>query len=163
MITSFFDVEKRIQEAVELALEYKPVQRSVVSAAAFTWDKCDCGLLTVAQGRTFYTSNFPQEDSGNVAAIACGPAFRAREIGIQVVRCSPKPQGTSTAPTVAALEAAAELLDRDTKAAMDAVMCLLQELEDEDDIIDFEVRPSMSRDTGGCVGVEFAAVVALPR
>ncbi|MDJ1137925.1 hypothetical protein [Streptomyces iconiensis] len=154
----WYEVAERLRAAVHDALTDKP-QRSGVVPGAIAWDECDCGLLAVSVGPIVWSDEFPDEATTRTAN--CNPVYEAAEIIVQVARCAPSPQGQDMAPTVAALDAAAQAVARDAYETRCAVLTALVGMVDED-IRDYFLRPQTPQGpAGGCVGTELRVSVAL--
>jgi hypothetical protein len=83
---------------------------------------------------------------------------------MQIVRCAPNPDDPLTAPTTAELDASAQEVLRDAYEMLRAVSVKLCEMNDARDISDFMLRPLTAQGpSGGCVGNELRAFVALRR
>lgn len=154
-------VATRIRDAVYAELTVKP-DRSGVVPGAIAWDECDCGLLAVSVAQVYLTETFP-DPLTRKASNACDAPYEVGEVVIQVVRCAPNPDGLN-APTVAELDASAQEVLRDAYEMLRAVSIELCEMNRDRDISDFMLRPLTAQGpSGGCVGNELRAYVALPR
>jgi hypothetical protein len=158
----FYTVAEAVRVAVDSALTY-PVQRSGVVPGTIAWDECDCGLLAVSTGRAYLSDNFPEEETSRIGQ--CEAAWEVIEIVVQIIRCAPGPQGeTQLAPTVAALDAAAQIMMTDLQQALAAIALWICASKDSGLIVDGMIMPSDPQGPeGDCVGSELHAVVALPR
>jgi hypothetical protein len=158
----WYTVAEALRQAVHDELTTEPVRSSVVPGA-IAWDECDCGLLAVSVGPTYPTETFPDPLPRRVSN-ACDAPWEAAEIIIQVVRCAPNPDDPMTAPTTAELDTSAQEVLRDAYEMIRAVSVKLCEMNRDRDIADFVVRTLTPQGpTGGCVGNELRAYVALMR
>jgi hypothetical protein len=158
----WYTVAETLRAAVHAELTTTPARSSVVPGA-IAWDECDCGLLAVSVAQVFLTETFPDQLSRRVGN-ACDAPWEVAEIVIQVVRCAPNPEDTVTPPTTGALDTSAQELLRDAYEMMRAVSVKLCEMNKAREISDFMMRPLTAQGpTGGCVGNELRAYVALPR
>lgn len=158
----WYTVASTLEQAVYAELTTKPDRHSVVPGR-IAWDECDCGLLAVSLARTFLTETFPDELSRRIGN-ACDAPYEVGEYVIQVVRCAPNPDDPLTAPTTAELDASAQEVLRDAYQMMKATSVLLCEMNRDREISDFMLRPLVPQGpTGGCVGNELRAYVALLR
>ena len=157
----WYQVCDRITTAIVAELTL-PVCRAGVVPGLIAWDDCSCGLLATTWALLMGSSVFPQEQvyvEGN-----CDTPWEVAEVAVQVIRCSPSPDGEANAPTVAALAATARQMDTDATQMRRACMQLLCGLKDSYDIVDFLVaRNTPQGPEGGCVGSELRMYVALPR
>ncbi|MBE4788399.1 hypothetical protein [Streptomyces caniscabiei] len=155
-------VASTIEQAVYAELTTKPDRHSVVPGA-IAWDECDCGLLAVSVARIFLTETFPDELSRRIGN-ACDAPYEVGEVVIQVVRCAPNPDDPLTAPTTAELDASAREVLRDAYEMLKGTSVKLCEMNRDREIADFMLRPLTAQGpTGGCVGNELRAYVALGR
>lgn len=157
----WYTVASTIEQAVYAELTTKPARHSVVPGA-IAWDECDCGLLAVSVARVFLTETFPDELSRRIGN-ACDAPWEVAEVVIQVVRCAPNPDDIDP-PTTAELAASAQEVLRDAYQMLKAVSVKLCEMNRDREISDFMVRPLTAQGpSGGCVGNELRAYVALGR
>jgi hypothetical protein len=157
----WYTVASTIEQAVYAELTTKPDRHSVVPGA-IAWDECDCGLLAVSVARIFLTETFPDELSRRIGN-ACDAPYEVAEVVIQVVRCAPNPDDIEP-PTTAALDASAREVLRDAHEMLKGLSVKLCEMNRDRDIADFMVRPLTAQGpSGGCVGNELRAYVALGR
>jgi hypothetical protein len=157
----WYTVAETLRQAVHAELTTEP-ERSSVVPGAIAWDECDCGLLAVSVARIFLTETFPDELSRRIGN-ACDAPYEVGEVVIQVVRCAPNPDDIDP-PTTAALDASAQEVLRDAYQMLKGVSVLLCEMNRDRDIADFMVRPLTAQGpSGGCVGNELRAYVALGR
>lgn len=155
-------VASTLEQAVYAELTTKPDRHSVVPGA-IAWDECDCGLLAVSVARIFLTETFPDELSRRIGN-ACDAPYEVGEFVIQVVRCAPNPDDPLTAPTTAELDASAQEVLRDAYEMLKGASVKLCQMNDARDIADFMLRPLTAQGpSGGCVGNELRAYVALGR
>lgn len=158
----WYTVATRIRDAAYVELTVKP-DRSGVVPGAIAWDECDCGLLAVSLNQIFLSDSFPAQLTTR-AGVRCDAAWDVGEFVVQAVRCAPGPSGQSLAPTVAELDASAQLVQRDAYELLKAVSELLCTMTDASEIVDFLLLPDTAQGPGGgCVGNEVRAFVALPR
>jgi hypothetical protein len=158
----WYTVASTLEQAVYAELATKPDRHSVVPGQ-IAWDECDCGLLAVSVARIFLTETFPDELSRRIGN-ACDAPYEVGEIVIQVVRCAPNPEDQLTAPTPAELDTSAQEVLRDAYDMLRATSIKLCEMNADRDISDFMLRPLTAQGpTGGCVGNELRAYVALLR
>jgi len=158
----WYTVAAALETAVYAELTTKPDRHSVVPGA-IAWDECDCGLLAVSVAQIYLSDLFPNPVAAN-AGVRCDAAWEVGEFVIQVIRCAPNPDGDDLAPTTAALDASAQELLRDAYEVMSGTSVKLCEMKDARDISDFMLRPLTAQGpTGGCVGNELRAFVALGR
>jgi hypothetical protein len=158
----WYTVAETIRAAVHTGLTVAP-QRSGVVPGAIAWDECDCGMLAVAQNRVFLSDSFPETYTAP-AGVRCDAAWEVGEYTVQVIRCAPNPEGQALAPPVAALDASAQEVARDTYEVLKAVSQTLCQMHDASDIADFLLLPLTSQGPeGGCVGVEVMFLVGLWR
>lgn len=157
----WYTVAEALRAAVHAELTTKP-DRSGVVPGAIAWDECDCGLLAVSVAQIYLTETFPDPLTRKVGS-ACDAPYEVGEIVIQVVRCAPNPDGLEP-PTVAELDASAQEVLRDAYEMLRAVSIELCEMNAARDIADFMLRPLTAQGpSGGCVGNELRAYVALTR
>lgn len=157
----WYTVATRLRDAVYDELTTKP-SRSGVVPGQIAWDECDCGLLAVSVARIFLTETFPDELSRRIGN-ACDAPYEVAEVVIQVVRCAPNPDDIEP-PTTAALDASAREVLRDAYEMLKGTSVLLCEMNRDREIADFMVRPLTAQGpSGGCVGNELRAYVALGR
>lgn len=158
----WYTVASTLEQAVYDELTTKPDRHSVVPGA-IAWDECDCGLLAVSVARIFLTETFPDELSRRIGN-ACDAPYEVGEFVMQIVRCAPNPDDLGNAPTTAELDASAQEVLRDAYEMLHAVSVKLCQMNAAREISDFMVRPLTAQGpSGGCVGNELRAYVALPR
>lgn len=158
----WYTVASAIEQAVYAELTTKPDRHSVVPGA-IAWDECDCGLLAVSVARIFLTETFPDELSRRIGN-ACDAPWEVAELVVQVVRCAPNADDPLTAPTTDELAASAQEVLRDAYDMLKGASVKLCEMNTARDISDFMLRPLTAQGpSGGCVGNELRAYVALPR
>lgn len=158
----WYTVAAALETAVYAELTTKPDRHSVVPGA-IAWDACDCGLLAVSVAQVFLSNRFPDQVAAP-AGIRCDAAWEVGEFVIQVIRCAPNPEGDNLAPTTAALDASAQEVLRDAYEMLKAASETLCAMEDARDISSFMLRPLTAQGpSGGCVGNELRAYVALRR
>jgi hypothetical protein len=158
----WYTVASRLEQAVYAELTTKPDRHSVVPGA-IAWDACDCGLLAVSVAQVFLSDQFPNQISAP-AGIRCDAAYEVAEVVIQVIRCAPNADGQQLAPTTAELDASAQEVLRDAYEMLLAASTALCQMEDARDISSFMLRPLTAQGpSGGCVGNELRAYVALGR
>jgi hypothetical protein len=157
----WYTVASTLEQAVYAELTTKPDRHSVVPGA-IAWDECDCGILAVSVGPIYLTDDFPDQairKTGN-----CDALYEVGEFIIQVVRCAPNPDDPLLAPTTAELDASAQEVLRDAYEMLKAASVKLCEMNNARDIVDFILRPLTPQGpSGGCVGNELRALVALGR
>lgn len=159
----WYTVAAVLRDAVYAELTTKPARSGVVPAA-IAWDECDCGMLAVSVARVYFSEDFPEQLTARTASADCAPSWDVAEIVIQIIRCAPNPDGQSLAPTVAALNASAQEVIRDSYEMLRAVSLTLCQMESDQEIIDqFLSSVEAQGPSGGCVGNELRALVALPR
>lgn len=157
----WYTVAETLRAAVDAELTL-PVERSGVVPGAIPWDECDCGMLAVSVAQVYPTEVFPDlllDITGN-----CSAPYQAGEIVIQVIRCAPQPENTSTslAPTVAAQDQSAQEINRDAYEMIRATRIRLCEMEANRDISSWLWRPLTSQGpSGACVGNELRVLVSL--
>lgn len=157
----WYTVASTLEAAVYAELTTKPDRHSVVPGA-IAWDACDCGLLAVSVVQVFLSETFPEQLARKVGA--CDAPYEVGEVVMQIVRCAPNPDDPLTAPTTAELDASAQEVLRDAYEMLKAVSVKLCEMNDARDISDFMLRPLTAQGpSGGCVGNELRAYVALRR
>lgn len=127
---------------------------------AIAWDQCECGMLAGSVSRIYYTESFPVEST----ATSCQNGILAAEIVLQLLRCSPAPNGMNeTAPSTAELDQNAQDVTADGWTMLTTVACRLAAMEDNRDIMQYLVRPLVfAGPMGMCAGSELVVVVALP-
>jgi hypothetical protein len=157
----WYTVASTLEQAVYAELTVEPSRHGVVPGA-IAWDECDCGMLAVTVGPIFLSDNFPDQairKTGN-----CDAIYEVGELIIQIVRCAPNPEDQITSPTTAELDTSAQEVLRDAYELLKAVSVKLCEMNDARDIVDFILRPLTPQGpSGGCVGNELRALVALGR
>lgn len=157
----WYVVAETLRQAVHAELTIKP-DRSGVVPAAIAWDECDCGLLAVSVNQIFPTEVFPNlltEPGGN-----CDATVEAGEIVLQIIRCAPQPIGDNLAPSVNALDASAQEINRDAFEMIKAVRETLCQMQEGRDIYAFLLRPLTAQGpSGACVGNELRVYVGLHR
>lgn len=157
----WYTVASTLEQAVYAELTTKPDRHGVVPGA-IAWDACDCGLLAVSVGPIYLTETFPDPLSRRVGN-ACDAPWEAAEVIIQVIRCAPN-QDDLEPPTTAELDASAQEVLRDAYEMMRAVSVKLCQMNEARDIADFILRQLTPQGpSGGCVGNELRAIVALGR
>lgn len=158
----WYTVAERIRQAVHDELTVEP-SRSGVVPGAIAWDECDCGLLAVSVARIFLSETFPDELSRRIGN-ACDAPYEVGEFVIQVIRCVPGATDQTLAPTVAELDTSAQEVLRDAYEMLKGASVELCEMNRDREISDFMLRPLTAQGpTGGCVGNELRAYVALMR
>lgn len=158
----WYTVATRIRDAVYAELTTKPDRHGVVPGA-IAWDECDCGLLAVSVAQVYPSETFPDPLTRKVGSV-CDAPWEVAELVVQVVRCAPNPDDNGNPPTVAELDASAQEVLRDAYEMLRAVSITLCEMNRDRDIADFMLRPLTAQGpSGGCVGNELRALVALPR
>jgi hypothetical protein len=87
------------------------------------------------------------------------------EFVLQIIRCAPNPDGVDDlAPTTTALDASAQEVLQDAYELLKGASEQLCQMDDARDISSFMLRPLTAQGpTGGCVGNELRAYVALGR
>lgn len=157
----WYTVAETLRQAIDAELS-APVQRSGVVSGDIAWDECDCGLLAVTVFQIYPSETFPDlltDISGN-----CDASHEVAEIIIQVIRCAPQPEGQDFAPSVAALDASAQEVNRDAYEMITAARETLCAMQSDRDIYAFILRPLTSRGgSGACVGNELRVFVGLLR
>lgn len=158
----WYTVATRLRDAVYAQLTTKPTRSGVVPGQ-IAWDECDCGLLAVSVARIFLTEAFPDELSRRIGN-ACDAPYEVGEIVIQVVRCAPNPDDPLTAPTMAELDTSTQEVLTDAYEMLKGASVKLCQMNEARDIADFMLRPLTAQGpSGGCVGNELRAYVALGR
>lgn len=158
----WYTVAATIEAAVYAELTTEPDRHGVVPGS-IAWDECDCGLLAVSVAQVFLTETFPDPLTRKVGSV-CDAPYEVGEIVIQVVRCAPNPDNQGGPPTVAELDASAQEVLRDAYEMLRATSIELCEMNTARDIADFMLRPLTAQGpSGGCVGNELRAYVALTR
>lgn len=136
--------------------------RVAVVPGLIAWDGCDCGALYLMVNQAYASDTWPMQKTEADLSEGCTAIYEGAEFVLQVMQCAPSPQGQSSAPTVAAQEAAAQLVRRDayeTYRAVNAFLCAAREDRDvEDFILDAQMVQGPS---GGCVGTELRFRIAL--
>jgi hypothetical protein len=157
----WYTVAEQLRQAVHAELTTTP-DRSGVVPGAIAWDECDCGILAVSVAQVYLSETFP--DPANNKLGNCDAPYEVAEVVVQVVRCAPNPEDQLTAPTVAELDASAQEVLRDAYEILRATSIKLCEMNAARDISDFLLRPLTAQGpSGGCVGNELRAFVALGR
>lgn len=160
-LLKWYTVAETLRQAVHAELTVKPDRSGVVSGD-IAWDECDCGILAVTVEQIYPTETFPDlltDLEGN-----CDASVEAAEIVIQVIRCAPQPEGDNLAPSVAALDASAQEINRDAFEMIKAVRETLCTMLEARDIYAFLLRPLTSQGgSGACVGNELRVFVGLLR
>lgn len=122
------------------------------------WDSCECGLLTISEGRAYPSIRFPTE--GLDDATPCGAPYTVVEFLLTLVRCVPVPSEDMEPPPVTELSAAAEQLNRDRGMLKTAAWCCLQDLYNTDQIAAWTVGASETiGPQGGCAGTQLTVMV----
>lgn len=126
------------------------------------WDDCHCdGALYVTTPRIYRSERFPAEAEGPVGA-RCQAPYEVCEYTVSVLRCAPQPEGQELSPDAVDLDTAAGLLLQDVTETMAAVMSLLCQRKDADDISDYFVTPAETAGPeGSCVGFTLRVLVSL--
>jgi hypothetical protein len=136
--------------------------RVAVVPGLIAWDGCDCGALYLMVNQVYACETFPMQKTEADLSEGCTALYEAAEFVLQVMQCAPSPQGQSTAPTVAAQEAAAQLVRQDAYQTYRAVNGFLCTARDDRDVEDFIIDAQMVQGpSGGCVGTELRFRVAL--
>jgi hypothetical protein len=158
----WYTVASTLEQAVYAELTEKPDRHSVVPGA-IAWDACDCGLLAVSLAQVFLTETFPDQLARRVGN-ACDAPYEVGEFVMQVIRCAPNPDDVGNPPTTTALDGSAQAVLRDAYEMLRAVSVKLCEMNRDREIADFMLRPLTAQGpSGGCVGNELRAYVALGR
>lgn len=156
----WYTVTSTLVAAIYAELSLKPDRAGVVPGA-IAWDECDCGLLAGFVAQVFPSEIFP--NPSRVRTGGCDAPIEVAELVFQIVRCAPNPEGEQFAPTVAALDTAAQDWARDAYEMLRAVSVKLCQMVD-DQVIDYVVVGETSQGpSGGCVGSEIRVLVALGR
>jgi len=165
-VLRWYTVAEELRAAAYAAMAGSSVgapDRSCVVPGAIAWDECDCGLLAVSVARTYYSDDFPAEQTAKVGAGSCRPAWDVAEIRIQAIRCAPSPQGEDLSPTCAALNTSAQEVAIDASTVKSAVSLKLCQMEESNEVIDYLIQgQTVEGPQGGCVGSELRVLVALP-
>lgn len=142
------------------------VQRASMVPGETAWDQCDCGLLAVSMRRQWLSDDFPEGQFAQsiVRSSPCNLPWLVGEFRVQVVRCSPSPQGNELAPTPAALDEASRVLLSDMHVMTNTVTATLCDLKETDQIIDYTIGEldTIGPD-GGCVGGELIVFISIYR
>jgi hypothetical protein len=159
----WYTVAAALEAAVYAELSTKPDRHSVVPGA-IAWDECDCGLLAVSVAQIYLSDSFPNPATAP-AGIRCDAAYEVGEFVLQIIRCAPNPDGVDDlVPTTTALDASAQEVLQDAYELLKGASEQLCQMDDARDISSFMLRPLTSQGpTGGCVGNELRAYVALGR
>lgn len=165
---AFYTVARGIATAIDNALVDKlggRPQRVSVVPGDIAHDDCSCGALYVTAGDFFLSDDFPQGGlSAGTREGPCELAWAVSRIDIQLMRCAPSPVGTALAPTVQALDTAAQLYVSDAYVVRTTTLRYLCGLQAADQIVDFALGDqSRNGPSGGCVGTSLTAYVSLPR
>lgn len=158
----WYTVASRLEQAIYAGLTVPPARHGVVPGM-IAWDACDCGLLAVSVGQIYPTEQFPNPALTRVSN-ACDAPLETAEIIMQVVRCTPSPDGVGNPPTTAALDTSAREILTDAYEMMRAVSTTLCQMNKDREISDYLMRPLVPQGpSGACGGNELRAYVALPR
>lgn len=158
----WYTVASRLEQAIYEALTLTPARHGVVPGA-IAWDECDCGLLAVSVGAIYPTEIFPNPALARVSN-SCDAPHEAAEIIMQIVRCAPNPDDPMTAPATEDLDTSAREVLTDAYEMTRAVSLTLCQMNEDREISDYVVRQLTPQGpSGGCVGNELRAVVALMR
>lgn len=157
-------IATEINSALTNSLGGSPQRVSVVPGD-IAHDDCSCGALYVSPGDYFLSDDFPQGGlSAGTRESPCELAWVVSRIDIQLMRCAPQPVGNALAPTVAALNKAAQIYVSDAYVVRTTVLAYLCGLRSADQIIDFALGDQSRNGPGGaCVGTGLLAYVSLPR
>jgi hypothetical protein len=163
---AFHTVATTLKDAVLGELTDAP-DRGAVTVGELADDDCECGTLQVAIQRTFRSSSPPAEASGFTAGSAgaaspCPPPYVVADLAVRMVRCAPGPDERGNAPSVAALDTTAKLVETDAFQIEGAVLCALEELGDGLDGYLVSTQPRVGP-AGGCVGSELHVSVWIVR
>jgi hypothetical protein len=153
-----------LRDAVYVALTDKPCRYGVVPGEA-AWDDCTCGMLTVAQVRTYVSDEFPLPLDAPVG-IGCDGAYEVTEFLLTLLRCSPGPGDgpDDIAPSVEDLDTAAQAASRDGVEMLNAAVAELCTMKIDGDVEDFLVTELIAvGPQGDCTGSELRVTVALLR
>lgn len=164
---AIYDFEVDILECIRLKLIElgQPIPcRICVSPGETVWDDCgNGGQLIATTLNTYYSDVFPADVSEDItASTICGPGMVVARISISLMRCVPTVKGTPpTAPTCEELAEVALLLNRDSYAMRNGILCCLSEQKRVFEIIDFRMGSTNAEGPeGGCVGNEITILVA---
>lgn len=157
----WYTIGSLIVTAVRTGLT-SPVARYGMVPGEIAWDDCTCeGALYVTTPRIYRSELFPAEAEGPVGA-RCQAPYEVCEYTVCVLRCIPQPDGQDLAPLAAELDTAAGLLLQDATETMAAVMNLLCQRKDADDISDYFVTPAETAGPEGiCGGFTLRVLVSL--
>ena len=163
----FYTVASGIATAVDTTLDNtlggRPQRVSVVPGA-IAHDACDCGALYVSPGDFFLTDTFPQSLGADTRDTPCELSWAVSRITVELMRCAPQPTGNATAPSVQALDKAAQIYVSDAYYVRTSTLRYLCGLKSSDSIIDFALGDqSQNGPAGGCVGTSLIVYVELPR
>lgn len=148
----------------EAALEDagRPVSRSsLVPGRDVAWDNC-CGdgntggQLYVRAVTGFPSGPFPQHNTST----KCDAPFRAWQLAVGVIRCTPTIDDQGNPPSAAALTANTLGVMEDAHALETAIKCCLREAPRVQGVILVAWTPQGPQ--GGCVGGEWTVWVNLP-
>lgn len=162
----FYHVAAALLAAVQAALvpALDSTARIGVVPGAIAWDDCACGALYVSLGPVHLSDDFPNQETAVVGP--CSAAWEVCEIMIQVLRCAPTAATNtqSLAPSVAANDAAAQLLAADGFNLLNAVANEMCQERAGNEIIEFLIGSVVPLGPeGGCMGQELTVLVGMPR
>lgn len=170
--SGFYTIAANLSSNISTALADSmggDVARACVVPGEIVWDDCSCGLLAISVRNWNLTDEFPDASAGfgansTTRTSPCDLPWLVGEFQIQIVRCSPTPQGKEISVPCASLDAAAQILYSDAYVTLTETVSTLCEYRETDQIIDYLIG---GQDTVGpeadCVGSSLTATVALMR
>lgn len=164
---AFHTILTRLRDAVTLELQNRNAlpKRTAILTGAIAWDECEnCGLFALSAQRHYLSDTFPIEEV-QVPVASIGPyqgAFLGCDMALQIVRCSPQPQGRDLAPSVEALDRSAQTIFNDAFTLLCVTTTQLQLMKKNNDIEDYLIRQCVyAGPEGACVGSELTFAVGV--
>lgn len=165
----FYDVASILVTGIDDELRQSPAgrpDRACVVPGEIAWDGCDCGMLAVSVRSWVLTDSFPDasEIGGALRAGPCEMPYIVAAMEIQIVRCSPSPDGVMLNVPCPELDVAAQILIEDAWLTVRRTTVELCELKSDEQIVDYVVAEQNTiGPSGGCVGTSLLVSVALER
>ena len=156
MPNPLYVVASRLLSSVEQQIALTPAgipakSRIEVVPGTLAWDECECGLLAVEWTGAQYADTPPtpsvQRDGG------CRP-YVFGSYKVTMARCVPGVQAEGRSPTVAQLDAAAQIQFDDVLAMLKGSSLAMVSLSDDNTIVGFDMSGVIPQGPeGGCVAV----------
>lgn len=166
VITTFAPVVTGIGLAISDALAAtdagRPERVCLLVPGAIAADECDCGQLALTIVRKYGSDIFPIEASRDESVPGCPPPILCAVVTISLLRCVPNPDDHGTAPTCAALQAAAVTQDIDDATIRATLYCHLAGLVEAETLIGYTIGATASTGPdGGCGGSDTTITIGV--